>query len=152
VGRKDDLFRVATGLHRAILRVSGGRVLGRLAGMPVLLLTTTGRRSGLRRTTVLTAPLQDGPRLVLVASYAGDDRHPAWFLNLREQPDVVVEIGGRSRAMRARVAGRQEAERLWPRVEEAYAGYRSYRRRTDRAIPIVILEPRPEGGPAHLAS
>lgn len=138
---KDDLFRAVTSLHKAVLRASGGRVLGRLAGMPVLVLTTTGRRTGATRTTVLTTPVHDGDRVVLVASFGGDDRHPAWFWNLQEHPDVTVEMGGRTRAMRARVATATERDGLWPAVIAAYGGYDSYRRNTDRVIPVVILEP-----------
>lgn len=140
---KDALFKAGTGVHRAVMRATGGRVLGRLAGMPVVLLTTTGRRSGEQRTTVLTTPVHDDGRIVVVASYGGDDRHPAWFFNLRAEPDVTVEIEGRVRPMRARVAEGHERDDLWPRVVAAYGGYDSYRRRTDRDLPVVVLEPRP---------
>ncbi|MGI8685867.1 MAG: nitroreductase family deazaflavin-dependent oxidoreductase [Acidimicrobiales bacterium] len=138
---KDALFRAVTGFHRLALRATGGRLLGRLAGMPVLLLTTTGRVTGRSRTTVLTTPVHDGDRIVLVASYGGDDRHPSWFLNLREDPDVTVEMEGRARAMRARIATDDEKADLWPQVVGAYGGYGSYQGRTDRDIPVVILEP-----------
>jgi deazaflavin-dependent oxidoreductase (nitroreductase family) len=139
---KDLLFRVGTGIHRLLLRGTGGRLGGRLAGMPVVLLTTTGRRTGRRRTTVLTTPVHDDDRVVLVASYGGDDRHPAWFLNLREHPDVEVEMDGRSRPMRARMATDDEKGDLWPQVVAAYGGYSGYQARTDREIPVVVLERR----------
>jgi deazaflavin-dependent oxidoreductase (nitroreductase family) len=109
--------------------------------MPVLALTTTGRKSGKKRTTMLTSPVQDGDAIVVVASYGGDDRHPQWFLNLRDNPDVEITMNGTTRPMRARVASPDEKAELWPRVVEAYRGYGQYQRRTDRDIPLVICEP-----------
>lgn len=109
--------------------------------MPVLLLTTTGRRTGRARRTVLTTPVHDDDRIVLVASYGGDDRHPAWFLNLRDAPDVTVAMEGRTRSMTARIASDEEKGDLWLRIVAAYGGYGSYQGRTDRDIPVVILEP-----------
>lgn len=138
---KDRVFRFWTGLHRTVFTASRGRILGKAMGMPVVMLTTTGRRSGLPRRTMLTAPVVDGDMLVLVASYGGDDRHPAWFLNLLENPEVTAMVGGTTRRMRARVASAEEKERLWPSVTEAYKGYAGYQRRTDRDIPLVLLEP-----------
>jgi len=139
---KDMAFKVVTGAHQAIFRVTKGRVLGRAGGMPVLILTTTGRRSGKTRSTMLTSPVHDDGRIVVVASYGGDDRHPAWFLNLRDDPGVVVTMAGRHRTMRARVAADDEKAELWPRVIEAYHGYATYQRNTERDIPVVILEPK----------
>ena len=138
---KDELFKVGTRAHEAVLRATNGRVLGRAGGMPVLVLTTTGRKTGKRRSTVLTAPVHDERRLVLVASYGGDDRHPAWFLNLRDDPDVSVLMGGREQQMRARVATSEEKAELWPTIVRAYRGYGRYQGRTDRDVPVVILEP-----------
>lgn len=108
--------------------------------MPVLVLTTTGRKSGQPRETMLTTPLQEDGRIVLVASYGGDDRHPQWYLNLVEDPDVTVTTGGSTRAMRARVASPAEKAELWDRVTAAYKGYAAYQHRTERDIPLVILE------------
>jgi deazaflavin-dependent oxidoreductase (nitroreductase family) len=140
-GTKDRLFRIGTSLHRAIFAVTQGRLLGKMAGMPVVLLTTTGRRSGAPRQTMLTTPLQMDGRIVLVASYGGDRRHPAWFLNLRENPDVIATMAGRTQKMRARVAPTEEKAELWPKVTSRYRGYAGYQKRTDRDIPLVILEP-----------
>ena len=142
-GIKDIGARVVTGLHRVILRASGNRIGSSGLGMPVLELTTIGRKSGAPRTIVLTSPVQEGDALVVVASYGGDNRHPAWFLNLRDNPNVEVAMRGDKRAMRARVASPDERAALWPRVTEAYRGYASYQRRTDREIPLVLLEPSP---------
>jgi deazaflavin-dependent oxidoreductase (nitroreductase family) len=130
-----------TGLHKAVFRATNGRVANRGFGMPVVILATTGRKSGKRRETMLTSPVQDGDRIVLVASYGGDDRHPTWFLNLRDKPEVELTMGGKTRAMRARVATSNEKAELWPRVVEAYKGYAGYQKRTDRDIPLVIVEP-----------
>jgi deazaflavin-dependent oxidoreductase (nitroreductase family) len=139
---KDLTARFVTGMHEAVFTASKGRLLGRLGRMPVVLLETTGRKSGEQRSTMLTAPVVDGDRVVLVASYGGDPRHPAWFLNLRDHPDVRITMGGRVRPMRARVATAEEKAELWPRVVAAYRGYAGYQRRTGRDIPLVILEPR----------
>lgn len=138
---KDIGARIVTGFHEAVFRLSNGRLANRGFGMPVLILTTTGRKTGKRRTTMLTSPVQDGERVVLVASYGGDDRHPTWFLNLRDNPDVEITMEGRTRPMRARVASPGEKAELWPRVVAAYPGYGQYQQRTDRDIPLVICEP-----------
>jgi deazaflavin-dependent oxidoreductase (nitroreductase family) len=138
---KDASTRVLTGIHRAVFRVSKGRLANTGFRMPVLELTTIGRKTGKRRSTMLTSPVQDGERLVLVASYGGDDRHPTWFLNLRDHPDVEITMRGETRAMKARVASAEEKAELWPRVVEAYKGYAQYQTRTDRDIPLVIVEP-----------
>lgn len=138
---KDLMARVVTGAHEAVFRASGGRLLGSFGGMRVLVLTTVGRKSGQPRSTMLTVPVRDGERLVLVASYGGDDRHPAWFLNLRDNPEVTVTMDGRTRPMRARVASPEEKADLWPRVVAAYEGYGGYQSRTSREIPVVIVEP-----------
>lgn len=136
------LFRAVTRLHRAVLRLSRGRLLGRAGGMPVVILTTVGHRSGRTRRTVLTAPLVDGDRVLLVASYGGHSHNPHWFQNLLVHPEVGLTMGGRKeRPMRARVAGREERADLWPRVVAAYPGYARYQERTDRRIPLVVLEP-----------
>lgn len=139
---KDLGARGINAFHRTLFNVSKGRVAGKLFGMPVLVLETTGRKSGQPRRTMLTSPLHEDARVVLVASYGGDPRHPAWFLNLRENPEVEVTMQGRRRPMRARVATDDEKADLWPRVVEAYRGYGQYQARTDRQIPLVILEAR----------
>ena len=133
--------------HRVLLKISAGRLGWRVGGMPVLELTTTGRKSGLPRTVMLTSPLQEGDGIVIVASRGGDDHHPAWFLNLRDQPDVEVAVAGEpKRSMRARVATSRERAALWPRVVAARKRYAGYQAKTDREIPLVLLEP-PDGNP-----
>ena len=134
-------------IHRAVLTLSAGRLGWRAAGMPVVELTTTGRKTGEPRTVMLTSPVQEGDAIVIVASRGGDDHHPAWFLNLRDHPDVEVAYAGKpKRAMRARVATPQERAALWPRVTSKYKGYGNYQTRTDREIPLVLLEPASDSG------
>jgi deazaflavin-dependent oxidoreductase (nitroreductase family) len=111
--------------------------------MPVLLLTTTGRRSGKARTTPLTF-FRDGTDLVVIASNGGADRAPDWSLNLRQTPRAVVEIGTDKSVVNARAASEQERERLWVVVTATYAGYARYQERTTRRIPIVLLTPEGE--------
>ena len=141
------LFRAVTALHRAVFRLTRGRLLGRAGGMPVVILTTIGHRSGRRRRTMLTAPVVDAERVVLVASYGGHSHNPHWFQNLLISPDVGVTMAGKpQRRMRARVADRTERAELWPQVVRAYPGYDRYQQKTDRLIPLVVVEPHPEGG------
>jgi deazaflavin-dependent oxidoreductase (nitroreductase family) len=134
-------FRTMNQLHRSILRATGGRVLSRPFGMPVVELTTVGRRSGRRRTTMLTAPVVDGERVVLVASKGGDDRDPDWFRNLLANPEVELTLEGRTRQMMARRATPEEKATLWPQVVAAYKGYGGYQARTQRDIPVVVCDP-----------
>lgn len=129
--------------HRTVLKASGGRVLRSTFGMTTVELHTTGRTSGQRRSTMLTSPIHDEQRVVLVASKGGDDRHPQWYRNLVAQPDVEVTIGGQTRALRARTASTDEKAELWPQITSAYEGYAGYQRRTERDIPVVICEPGP---------
>jgi deazaflavin-dependent oxidoreductase (nitroreductase family) len=129
-------------VHRAILRTSNGRVLSSAFGMPVVELHTVGRKSGLPRSTMLTAPVVDGQRIVLVASKGGDDRDPEWYRNLMAHPDAELTMDGQRRPVRARQASAAEKAELWPRVVAAYRGYAGYQRRTQRDIPLVICDPR----------
>jgi len=139
--RGSDLgFKAANFIHRSVFNLSRGRVLGSGKGMPILELETIGRKSGKARTSMLSAPIHSGERLVIVASKAGNDQHPAWFLNLRENPTVRVTMRGESRQMTARVASSEEKDELWPDIVAANASYDRYQAKTDRDIPVVILE------------
>lgn len=130
-------------LHGAVIHLSRGRLGWRVGRMPVLELTTIGRRTGQPRTLLLTAAIVQGDGYVVVASKGGDDHHPAWFLNLRANPEVEVVVrDGPRQHMHARIATHEERARLWPQVERAYPGYRRYQRHTTREIPLVFLEPR----------
>ena len=111
---KDSTTHFWTGIHQSIFRASNGRILGDIWGMPVVMLTTTGRKTGKQRTTMLTSPVQDGDNIVIVASYGGDDRHPTWYLNLRDHPDVEVTAMGKNQRMRGRTASPEERAKLWP--------------------------------------
>jgi deazaflavin-dependent oxidoreductase (nitroreductase family) len=132
--------RAATKLHSFVYRITDGRVGGSIAGEPVLLLTTTGRKSGRERTIPLLY-LKDGEDLVVVGSNGGTATPPAWWLNLTNNPEATVEVGGRKVRVWAEEAGFEEKERLWPKLVEMYGGYEDYRRRTDREIPVVFLHP-----------
>jgi deazaflavin-dependent oxidoreductase (nitroreductase family) len=137
----EAVLKLATGFHKTVFRISNGRVAARGSGMPVLMLTTTGRKSGEPRTTMLTTPLQDQGRIMLVASNGGDDRDPAWLHNLRADSKVSVTMGGRTVPMTAHVADATEKAELWPRIVADHGNYADYQAKTDRDIPVVVLEP-----------
>ena len=128
--------------HRALIAVSFGRFGWSFGSTPALELTTTGRKSGQPRSTMLTSPLQIGEALVVVASRGGDDHHPAWFLNIEADADVRVALAGRPAVpMRARVMSDAERGDLWPTITARFPNYAGYQRKTDRVIPLVLLEP-----------
>lgn len=136
------VVRAMSAVNTWIFRATGGRLGARfLRGAPVLLLTTRGRRSGVRRTTPLIY-LQDGPDFVLVASKGGMSRNPLWYQNLEADPDVEIQIGNEIRPLRARRASPEEKAALWPRLVAVYRDYDDYQARTDRDIPVVILSPK----------
>ena len=142
VDRSWPLLRHLIRPHTTIYRLSGGLVGQHVPGAPpMLLLDHVGAKSGEKRTSPL-AYLEDGPNLILVASKGGHPRNPAWFHNLRAHPDVEVQVGRERRPVHARMAKKRERKQLWPKVVELYDGYADYQRRTDREIPLVILEPR----------
>lgn len=127
-------------LHGFLYQLSGGRVGGRIRGAPVVLLTTTGRKSGRPRTTPLLA-LPDGENTVVIASNGGSDQQPAWWLNLQANPDAELQVGPEKRRVRAETAGEEERARLWPRLVEMYSDYDRYQQGTERTIPVVFLRP-----------
>jgi deazaflavin-dependent oxidoreductase (nitroreductase family) len=140
----DLTFKLMNRTHRVILRATGGRLGWSMPGykMPVVELTTVGRKSGQPRTTMLATPYLEGSTVVLVASAGGNDRHPAWYLNILSNPDVSIAMGGSpARRMRAEVADTEERARLWPIITRDHANYAGYQRRTKREIPVVILTP-----------
>jgi len=137
---KDAFYKVGTGIHRAVFHASKGRIFGKAFGMPLIELVTTGRRSGKERSTMLAVPITNGDRLVLVASFGGDERHPAWHLNLQANPEVRATTAGSTRTMIARIATEEERADLWPRITSVFEGYARYQKRTERPIPVVILE------------
>jgi deazaflavin-dependent oxidoreductase (nitroreductase family) len=128
-------------IHKTLLNVSFGKVGWDAGKMPVLKLTTTGRKSGQKRLVMLTSPIQIGETWVIVASKGGDDDHPAWFLNLQDNPTVEVDIRGKKTTRTARIATSVERSTLWPEITAKYANYGGYQNKTDREIPLVFLEP-----------
>ena len=135
-------LKMMNAIHRSVLKASGGRLGWEASRMPVIELTTTGRKSGQPRSVMLTSPFQEGSMIVVVASRGGDDHHPAWFLNLRDDPNVEVTTKGQpKRRMVARIANAEERARLWPLVTADHKNYAGYQTRTDREIPLVLLEP-----------
>ena len=140
---RDAFVRFWSTWHEAVFRVTGGSILNRLLGMTVVQLTTTGRRTGEPRTTMLTAPIADEEMIVLVASNGGDERDPQWYRNILACPDVSVMTDGTTRAMRARVADTAERSALWHRIRDVGPTYHLYQSRTTRELPLVVLEPGP---------
>jgi deazaflavin-dependent oxidoreductase (nitroreductase family) len=130
-------LRTAVWLYRR----SGGKLGGKMFGAPVLLLTTTGRKSG-RAWTVPLLCQTDGDRWVIIASNGGSARHPAWLLNLRSQPDASIQIGRETYQVTAVETTGEERERLWRRMTDVYKGYDRYARKTARQIPVVALQRR----------
>jgi deazaflavin-dependent oxidoreductase (nitroreductase family) len=125
-------------VHRGLYRATHGRIGARLAGLPMLLLTTTGRRSGDPRTTPLSF-MPDGDDFVVVGSNNGGPRDPAWWLNLQQRPEAEIQVGRDRFAVRAERATGAERERLWPRLKEFNRAYRRYEAKTRREIPVVKL-------------
>lgn len=138
--RRTRAMELVWRIHRWLYRASGGRLGGTMMGMPVLLLTTTGRKSGASRTSALMY-LASGEACVVIASNAGEPRHPAWWLNLAAHPRATVQRGGRTTPVIAREAQGEERARLWTRLIQQEPSYDVYRQRTSRQIPVVILEP-----------
>jgi deazaflavin-dependent oxidoreductase (nitroreductase family) len=132
--------KLITRTHIALYRRTGGKLGGRFRGSPVLLLTTTGRRSGQLRTMPLLH-IVDGNRKVVVASYAGAEHHPAWYHNLLAHPEVTVQAGSSIQQMRAEVADSAERARLWSPLVAMYPDYDNYQARTERQMAVVVLTP-----------
>lgn len=130
-----------TKAHSSVYRATGGKFAGTMgSGKPVLLLNTIGRKSGEKRTHPLLY-MADGEDMVIVASAAGAPKHPAWYFNLKANPETTVEVGDREVRVRAKEANAEEKARLWPKLVEMYSGYEGYQKKTDRPIPVVILHP-----------
>jgi deazaflavin-dependent oxidoreductase (nitroreductase family) len=142
VNVKDVIVRFWTSLHEGIFRATDGQVLNRVLDMPVVQLITIGRRSGEPRVTMLTAPVWDADRIVVVASNAGDYRHPGWYLNLLANPTVTVTMDGQTWTTQGEIPTPAERRELWPRVVQSNPGYAQYQSKTAREIPLVVL-PRP---------
>lgn len=141
-----DIIKWMSKTNVKLYRATGGRLGGKWRvgsafpwGIPVCLLTTTGRKSGQPRVSPLLF-LEDGDRVILVASQGGLPKNPMWYLNIRANPEVTIQIKSRIRTMRARVANDEERAELWPRLVDMYADFDNYQSWTDRQIPVVICE------------
>ena len=140
--RSWPVLRRLMGGHTAVYRLTRGVVGHRFPGAPpMLLLDHVGAKSGTKRTSPLVY-VEDGDDVVLVASKGGNPRNPAWFHNLKPNPETTVQIGSEKRPVRARVATDEERKRLWPMAVDTYGGYAGYQERTERKIPLVVLERR----------
>jgi deazaflavin-dependent oxidoreductase (nitroreductase family) len=128
--------------HRLMLALTGGRYPRTVMGMLTVELHTVGRKSGKPYANLLTSPVHDDDRIVVVASKGGHQDHPDWYKNAIATPDVTVTVDGATVPMRARSASQEERAELWPRVVKAYKGYEGYQRNTPREIPLMILERR----------
>lgn len=137
---RKSVMRAASALNTWVYRLSGGRLMGRMFGAPVGLLTTTGRTSGRARTVPLLY-LADGGDVIVVASQGGAPRHPGWFLNLEAHPKAMLQIGRRRIPVTAQRLAPAERDRLWPALVALYQPYEEYQRRTTRLIPLVRLTP-----------
>ncbi|MEX2204969.1 MAG: nitroreductase family deazaflavin-dependent oxidoreductase [Myxococcota bacterium] len=131
--------RAFIGAHLALYRATGGRIGGSLGALRVLLLTTTGRKSGRPRSAPLVY-FEDGERLVIIGSNGGGSSDPLWWQNLKANPEARVQLGADTRRVRARLATPDERARLWPRVKAENPAYAGYERKTRRQIPVVVLE------------
>ena len=137
------VLRRGAGAHTFLYRKTGGRIGHAIPGVRgrMLLLDHIGAKSGIHRTLPLLY-VRDGENLVIVASKGGFPKHPAWFHNLKANPDTTVQVGDRVLPVHARVAEPEEYDRLWDKAVAAYGGYRDYKARAGRQIPLVVLEPR----------
>ncbi len=138
--RKNKVTELFWKVHRFLYRVSGGRIGGRVIGMPVLMLTTKGRKTGEPRSSILTY-VPKGDACVVYASYAGEPTHPAWWLNLVADPRATVQRGQEIVPVIAREAEGEERAALWAEVLRVAPDYAEYEKRTTRRIPVVVLEP-----------
>ena len=135
----DLQFRILGGIHRRLYRLTGGKIGGRIGRLPVLLLTTTGRKSGQPRTQPL-GYTKAGDGFAVIGSKGGAPQHPLWYLNLRAHPLADVTVGRESRRVRARDAEGEERDRLWRALADLHPGYDGYARKTTRQIPVVVLD------------
>ena len=135
------MMKIVGSAQTAFYKATGGRFLTKLQGNDMVLLTTTGRKSGQQRTTTLLS-IPDGENWIVIASNGGNTMDPAWYLNLKANPYVELQVGAETMSMRAETAGTEERARLWPIIVAANKGYQGYQDGVEREIPVVILKPR----------
>ena len=134
------MLKLFSRLHVFLYKASGGRIGGRFKAAPVLLLTTTGRKTGKQRTTPLLYG-EDAGRYVIVASVGGAPKHPAWYLNLTRNAEATIQVDGRKLTVNAETAPAEQRARLWTLMTRLYPGYDAYQTKTSREIPVVVLTP-----------
>ena len=127
-------------IHRGLYRLTKGSIGAKLGGRPMVLLTTTGRKSGKQRTIPLQY-MEDGDNIIVVASNGGNVNHPAWWHNVNANADVTIQVGKKTTRARAETANEEERARLWPVLVDYYPGYQGYEDETERTVPVVILRP-----------
>ena len=133
-------LKLGSGAHAGVYRATGGKLFGRMGKSPIPLLNTVGRKSGRKRTSPLLYVMY-GEDFVVIASKGGAPTHPAWYLNLRANPEATVEVGDREVRVRAERTAPEEKARLWQKMVEMYPTYDDYQRKTEREIPLLILRP-----------
>jgi deazaflavin-dependent oxidoreductase (nitroreductase family) len=140
-GAANLALKLGSSVHAGVYRATGGKLFGRMGTSPILLLNTVGRKSGNKRATPLLYVV-DGEDFVIIASKGGTPTHPAWYLNLKANPDVTVEVGDRKVRVRAEEVSGEEKARLWQKMSEMYPTYDDYQNKTERQIPLLVLHPR----------
>jgi deazaflavin-dependent oxidoreductase (nitroreductase family) len=138
-------LKLGSGAHAEVYRATGGKLFGRIGKSPILLLNTVGRKSGRKRTSPLLY-VMDGEDFVIIASKGGAPTHPAWYLNLKANPDATVEVGDREVRVKAQEVDSEEKVRLWQKMVEMYSAYDDYQSKTKREIPLLLLRPVEGGG------
>ncbi len=138
-------LKLGSGAHAGVYRATGGKLFGRVGKSPILLLNTVGRKTGRKRTSPLLY-VMDGEDFVIIASKGGAPNHPAWYLNLKANPDATVEVGDREVRVRAEEVDSEEKVRLWQKMVEMYPAYDAYQEKTEREIPLLVLRPVERGG------
>jgi F420H(2)-dependent quinone reductase len=134
-------LKLGSSVHAGVYRATGGKLFGRMGASPILLLKTVGRKSGKKRATPLLYVV-DGENFVIIASKGGTPTHPAWYLNLKANPDVTIEVGDRKVRVRAEEVDGEVKARLWQKMTEMYPTYNDYQTKTKREIPLLVLHPR----------
>jgi deazaflavin-dependent oxidoreductase (nitroreductase family) len=133
-------IRVFIATHRRILAASGGRLLGRMGGHPLLILTTTGQRTGRSHSTPVIG-IRSGKDWLAVASNGGAATQPLWVRNIAANPEVTVRLGKRTEAFTARILPDEERSEWWPKLVQAYPTYATMQEKTDRDLPVILLTP-----------
>ena len=134
--------RIGLNVHQWLYDATDGRIGASIGGRPMLLLRHVGRKTGTKRTSALLY-VPDGDNYAVIASKGGDPKHPAWYHNITAKPEVEIQIGRKTIPVRVRVAEGEERERIWKKADEVnQGGYEQYQAKTDRKIPVVVLEPR----------